>query len=299
VTPQSSFIAVDWGTSSLRAYRVEDGHVVERRASPDGILTVAAGGFADTLKRALHGWALDAPIVLSGMIGSRQGWKEAPYAPCPASADALAAACLRWREPGLGDIALIPGVSTFDARGVPDVMRGEETQILGAMRALKRTEGLFILPGTHSKRAEVKAGGIVAFSTFMTGELFAALKGHTILGRLMSPDEGDGSGFRLGVEHGAAEGAPGDLMHRLFATRTLGLFDRLPARELADYCSGLLIGAELAASFKGGAKGAVVVGSGALERRYAAAAALLGVTLTPAPEDCVVIGQSAVMERMR
>ena len=211
------------------------------------------------------------------MIGSRQGWKEAPYAACPARAKDIAAACLRWDEPDIGRILLAPGLKTIDQDGVPDVMRGEETQIFGAMRAFGVADGIFILPGTHSKRAIVRDGAIEQFATFMTGEVFAALKGHTILARLMSEGASDGSGFKRGVSEGAKLRSAGGLLHRLFATRTLGLFDLLPSAELADYLSGLLIGAELADSLSTAAPEAFVIGSGALSARYVEAASVVGV----------------------
>jgi 2-dehydro-3-deoxygalactonokinase len=289
---------VDWGTSSFRAYRFVDGSIREKRATSEGILAIPAGGHAAALLSALAGWAVSGPIMLSGMIGSRQGWKEAPYAACPARVGDIAASCLRWREPGLGDIVLAPGLKTTDKDGVPDVMRGEETQILGAIRALDVADGIFILPGTHSKRAIVRDGAIERFATFMTGEVFAALKGHTILGRLMTEGVSDGSGFRRGVAEGAALKSAGALMHRLFATRTLGLFDIVPPTELAEYLSGLLIGAELADSLSATNPQAFVIGAGALSTRYADAAEILGFRLIPAPEDCVVFGQAILLDAL-
>jgi 2-dehydro-3-deoxygalactonokinase len=166
------------------------------------------------------------------------------------------------------------------------------------MRALDVTDGIFILPGTHSKRAIVRDGAIEQFATFMTGEVFAALKGQTILARLMSEGASDGSGFRRGVSEGAKLTSAGGLLHRLFATRTLGLFDLLPPVELADYLSGLLIGAELADSLSAAAPEAFVIGSGALSARYAEAAGILGFRLVAAPEDCVVLGQALILENV-
>ena len=293
-----NFIGVDWGTSSFRAYRVVDGAIIERRASADGILTVPPGGHAATLSARLAGWPSDGAIVLSGMIGSRQGWREASYAPCPADASAVAKGRIAWREPGLGEITLLPGLVAHDSRGVPDVMRGEEAQVFGAMRALGVEVGMFILPGTHSKRVEVRRGRVESFATYMTGEVFAALRDHTILGRLMEADNapGDGSGFKRGVEEGAQAGPCGDLLHRLFAVRTLGLFGQLPAAELPDYLSGLLIGAELSASPSPAESGAYVIGSGELTKRYQKGAEILGFALEAAPEDCVVLGQSFIMD---
>ncbi len=243
----------------------------------------------------LAGWTIDGPIVLSGMIGSRQGWKEAPYVDCPADPQSIASARLAWREPGLGELVLLPGLLAYDGRGVPDVMRGEETQIIGAMQALGVTDGVFLLPGTHSKSVRVRAGRIESFDTFMTGEIFAALKAHTILGRLMTDGPASGSGFKRGIADGAEAGPAGALLHRAFATRTLGLFDLLPTTELADYLSGLLIGAELAASLSKDSPEAIVVGASDLTRRYREGARQLGFSLTPAPEDCVALGHGVII----
>src|SRR5262249_54043851 len=151
----------------------------------------------------IGGWIAShgvVPIILSGMIGSRQGWREAPYARCPAGADDLVEALVRFEHDGLA-LALVPGLSAENT-GMPDVMRGEETQIFGALALSGRDDGLFLLPGTHSKWANVSARRIMSFRTFMTGEVFGALKDHTILGRLMHGDE-DPAGFARGVGEGA------------------------------------------------------------------------------------------------
>src|SRR5262249_55012284 len=155
-----------------------------------------------------------------GMIGSRQGWVEAPYARCPASAHDVVGGLAKIAHGGL-EIAVVPGLST-DSHGMADVMRGEETQSFGAL-AFTSLDGLYLLPGTHSKWAEVAGGRILSFRTFMTGEVFSALKNHTILGRLMRDGAGDVGGFELGVREGAALDGAGTLLNRLFATRTYGL----------------------------------------------------------------------------
>lgn len=292
------FVSVDWGTTSFRAYLVVNGETVAEHSGPHGILGIAAGGHAAALRAALGhlpAGAASLPIVMSGMIGSRQGWVEAPYVRSPASLSDLAARLTRWSEPGLGPICLIPGVMSDPPGGMPDVMRGEETQVFGAAALMTRAGGTFIMPGTHSKCIMLADGALRSFRSFMTGEIFAALKGHTILGRLMTEGAPTGQGFESGVHAAATVSSAGDLMNAVFGARTLGLFERLPGHELADYLSGLLIGAELCASLPEGAE-AIVVGSGALSERYCRAAALLNRTLTAAPEHCVVAGQMAVMK---
>jgi 2-dehydro-3-deoxygalactonokinase len=160
---------------------------------------------------------------------------------------------------------------------------------------------LFVLPGTHSKWAKVEAGRIVGFATFMTGEVFAALKDHSLLGRLMATSDGNDAAsaadaFARGLAAAAALERPGDLLHAIFMTRTLGLFQDLPAHALADYLSGLLIGAEILAGARG-AREAYVVGSLALTARYCAAGDALGIALTAAPEDCATLGQIALLSQ--
>ena len=294
-------VCIDWGTSSFRAYLVSlDGAILERSESARGILTVAKGEHETVLAQIIGGWlsAGALPILMSGMIGSRQGWLEAPYAQCPVGLPEIAAAMATIETRTLGAIGLVPGVSAFDRDGAPDVMRGEETQILGALAAMNRTDGTFVLPGTHSKWARVEAGRIMSFATYMTGEVFAALKDHTILGRLMEAAPADDVGFAEGVRAAARLERPGDLLHAIFMTRTLGLFDRLGPGQLSDYLSGLLIGAELLSGAQG-AQEAIVIGSPALTARYCAAGDILGMALQPSPEDCAPRGQLALLAHWR
>lgn len=295
-------VSVDWGTSSFRAFLAgSDGGPLEEIASDKGAVGLAKGEHEAFLAAQIGAWRRRfpaLPIVMSGMVGSRQGWVEAPYAACPAGAAEIAAATLTIPS-SLGRVLLAPGLSALDSRGAPDVMRGEETQILGALAASGRPDGLFVLPGTHSKWARVEAGRIVGFETFMTGEIFAALKDHTVLGRLMGEASGPGEpdGFALGVRAAASLERPGDLMHAVFMTRTLGLFDRVAPNALAEYLSGLLIGAEIVAGARG-ARTAAAIGAAALTARYERAGALLGVALSPAPAHCATLGQIALLERL-
>jgi 2-dehydro-3-deoxygalactonokinase len=284
----ATLIGLDWGTTSCRAYLIgADGAVLERVTDGPGILRVENGGFGAALDAMTGGWSAGLPVVLSGMIGSRQGWREAPYATCPAAADDLVKALVtidHIRRP----VSLVPGLSTENDT-MPDVMRGEETQILGALALVGRDEGLFLLPGTHSKWAEAHGGRIVSFRTFMTGEVFGALKDHTILGRLMRPGA-DADGFARGVREGATLGSAGALLNRVFATRTYGLMDRLADTALSDYLSGLLIGAEVAEAARHAKTAVTIIASPALARRYADALRLLGHESALAPEDCVAAG---------
>jgi 2-dehydro-3-deoxygalactonokinase len=283
----AALIGVDWGTTSCRAYLIgADGAVLERVTDGPGILKVENGAFGSALDAMTAAWDR-LPVILTGMIGSRQGWVEAPYARCPAGAGDIVRALARIHHPGR-PVALVPGLSA-ENDAMPDVMRGEETQILGALAVAGRAAGLFLLPGTHSKWVKVAGGRIVSFRTFMTGEMFGALKDHTILGRLMREGR-DANAFARGVREGAALGSAGALLNRIFATRTYGLMDKLPDTALADYLSGLLIGAEVAEAARQTKDPVTIVASPVLAQRYTDALRLLGHASTLAAQDCVAAG---------
>ena len=288
MSPQ--LLALDWGTSSLRAFLMGDGQVLETRQSPQGIQHLPQAGIpgyqqalAQIAADWLHAWPA-LPIVACGMVGSAQGWKEAPYVPCPADIHTLVARGVTVAS-GLGPAILIaPGVLFDVPEALPEVMRGEEIQIAGALQLnpawAKRA--WMLLPGTHSKWALIEDGLIVRSTTYLTGELFAILKAHSILGRLMpadAPQAVDTQAFVLGVNT-ARHSAPGDLSHQMFATRTLGLTGRLPPAALSDYLSGLLIGHELLsglASVSGTATAPLImIGAPPLCARYAHALSLMG-----------------------
>ena len=238
-------IAVDWGTSRFRAYRLAaDGAVLDKRSAPSGILAVQDGKFDDALASQVGDWldAGEAPVVMSGMIGSRQGWKEAPYAVCPAGEQEIAAGMVQvhWGEGRHAWIA--PGLSCRDRTGVPDVMRGEETQLLGVLDELPSKSTWVCLPGTHSKWVRLQDRRITEFATHMTGEVFAVMKGHSILGRMMREGSTDADAFADGVAR-ARDG--GGLLHHLFGVRAAALFGELGDHSSASYLSGLLVGHEL------------------------------------------------------
>ena len=292
-------IGLDWGTTSCRAYLIGADGVRARNEGP-GILRVEAGAFGPWFDTMVGEWIAThgvLPIILSGMIGSRQGWKEAPYVQCPAGADDIVQALARIDHDGLV-LSLVPGLST-ENDGMPDVMRGEETQILGALARSGKDQGLFLLPGTHSKWAEVRGDRIVSFRTFMTGEVFGVLKQHTILGRLMREGVFDAASFARGVREGAALGSAGALLNRIFATRSYGLMGKLPDSALSDYLSGLLIGAEIAEATRQTKSMVTIIASVALAQRYTDALKLLGHDNTVAPEDCVAAGHRQIARAAR
>lgn len=287
-------IAIDWGTSSLRGYRLgADGAVLEQRRSDQGI-GACSGRFADTLAALVDGWPGD--IVLCGMIGSRNGWIELAYAPCPADAAALAAAMRPLQDPALPGRTLwfVPGVSS-GADAVPDVMRGEETQLIGLLDRLPHGQHQVCLPGTHSKWVDLRDGRIVALATAMTGELYAVLRQHSLLGRLMNGDDAhfDTPAFDAGLQR---SGEPGGLLHHLFGVRSLGLFERLHGAAAPSYLSGLLIGHELRARLPLQAPVHLIGGHGLLSR-YAHALQALGIASQAHPEDLAARGLYRLAQR--
>jgi 2-dehydro-3-deoxygalactonokinase len=276
-----SIVAIDWGSSALRAALLgEDGRVIEERHSQRGILNVPAGAFSEVLQITCNEWLVDPGTLclISGMAGSRQGWREAPYCPCPATFDDLAAR-LAWIEADFtrARIAIVPGMSC-ERDGVPDVMRGEEVQIFGALSLLGGAgHGQLVLPGTHSKWARVEQGRLLGFTTYMTGEFYSLLRTYSILSRTMPAEDGplDAQAFTRGVAQAATSGS---ILRSAFSSRTLALFQRMAPEALASYLSGLLIGEELRAQGVDAADGTIIViGSQALTLRYELALLSLGI----------------------
>ncbi len=261
-----NLVAIDWGTSSLRGALLDAaGRVLDERSAPRGILSVPAGEFGAVFESLVGDW-MRGPgrprCLISGMAGSKQGWVEAPYCACPAGLTEIAAKVI----PVDGDrIALVPGLSV-EHDGVPDVMRGEEVQIFGAVALTGQRDGLFVLPGTHNKWARVADGRVTGFRTFMTGEFYALLGTHSILSRTIDTRAPlDEAAFMLGV---AQAGNNEGLLHNAFGARTLSLFGRMGAADLASYLSGLLIGEELRTQSLHAKGEVVLIGAPALTRRY-------------------------------
>lgn len=282
---QARLIGLDWGTSSLRAYRFGDnGQVLETRELALGIMQVAQQRFDQALDEACADWrAADAgvPLIACGMIGSAQGWREVPYCPAPAGAAEVASSVLKVP---LGDgqaLHIIPGV--LQSGRLPNVMRGEETQVFGLLDSLQAEPLLIGLPGTHSKWVRSEEGCIRHFDTFMTGEVYAAVCAHTILARTQQrPDSFRAEAFDRGVAVAlSSDGALGPLA-TLFSARTLSLTGALAPTDQPDYISGLMIGHEVATltgTFEGGraAPRIVLIGNGPLCQRYERALNAAGV----------------------
>jgi 2-dehydro-3-deoxygalactonokinase len=266
-----ALIGVDWGSSNLRAYRFgPDGEVRDRRESPRGAARLKRDEFPQVLAETLEGWLEpDTLVVLAGMVGARAGWHEAPYLPCPADPDDLAAAALRV-EDAPARCFIVPGLSARNPNGVANVMRGEETQILGS----GVSDGTIVLPGTHSKWARVEGGRIRGFSTVMTGEMYALLRNQSLLGQLAEGDAPDEAAFSLGAQR--ALDNPAGALPLLFSARADVLLGSLAPQAVASYLSGLLIGGEVAAMREGAGEGMMLICNATLAARYRVVLTLAG-----------------------
>ncbi|WP_282159345.1 2-dehydro-3-deoxygalactonokinase [Shimia thalassica] len=290
VASEAVLIGLDWGTSSLRAFLIgADGDVLDEISTSQGIMHVKGRDFDAAFHGLIQNWhsAAPLPVIASGMITSRNGWQETPYVSVPAGKDALAHALVPFTSSKGIPVHFVTGM-TANHNGAPDVMRGEETQIIGAA-AMGLGDGLYVLPGTHSKWLVVENGGIEDYKTYMTGELFGAIKNHTILGTFMEEGPFNKEGFVIGVNAGLSAGA--DLLHTLFHVRTMPLFDKITPEMTADYLSGMLIGAEIASGTAGGGDQPVtLVGRGDLTDRYEIALSIAGRESRRAPENICARG---------
>lgn len=295
ITP--AWIAIDWGTSHLRAWAMSaSGTVLAQAGSDRGMGQLDRAGFEPALLALVGPWLHGPmPVIACGMVGSRQGWVEAPYAatPCPPQGKSFARA--QSDDPRLA-VHVIPGIKQLHPA---DVMRGEETQIAGYLAQNKGWDGVICLPGTHTKWAHISAGEIVSFQTFMTGELFATLATQTVLRHSIAADGWDDAAFETGLTD--AYGRPEKLAARLFALRAEGLLHDLPGAAARARLSGLLIGAELAAAkpyWLG--QQIAVIGAGALARLYVTALAQHGAPATQVnAEAATLAGLTAAYRQLK
>lgn len=268
ITPD--WIAVDWGTSALRAFAMRGTARIAEAASAEGMASLTPDGFEPALLRLVGPWlgSGTTPVIACGMVGARQGWAEAPYRPVPCPPVAAGETLrLRARDPRLA-VEIVPGLCQH---APADVMRGEETQIAGFLAEEPGFAGTLILPGTHSKHVRVAGGRVTGFTTWMTGELFALLATQSVLRLTLAPDGTDPAAFR----HGVRQGLDGGGLAGLFALRAEALLAGLDPVAARARLSGLLIGAELAAQPP--AQDCVVIGAEALARAYLDALAQAGI----------------------
>mgnify|MGYP005693982093 CR=1 FL=1 len=288
------WIAVDWGTSNMRAWAMSaSGSVLAEVRSEKGMSDIAPDQFEPVLRNATAGWIIDSiPIIACGMVGARQGWAEARYARVPCTVTPV-----KFTQPNSAlDVHIIPGLMQSDPA---DVMRGEETQIAGFLSMNKNWDGVVCLPGTHTKWAHVSADEVVSFQTYMTGELFAAIGDHTILRHSVQSDAWDNAAFDAGVNDSISR--PERLAARLFSVRAEGLVNNIQNSTSRARLSGLLIGAELA-----GAKPywlgqqIAVIGAVNLTALYVRALALQSVPATHVKGDAITLaGLIAAYRRLK
>jgi len=284
-----AFVAVDWGTSSFRLWLIAgDGGVLGESRGGEGMMHCSTAGFEPVLERHLAvvnapSWL---PVMICGMAGARQGWIEAPYLDVPTALDALPRAAVAVPHDGR-DIRILPGLCQRDPHA-PNVMRGEETQLLG-LRPQARGHRLVCMPGTHSKWVTLEDDKVVSFQSYMTGELYAVLTRHAVLRHAVVPDSrtvADDPVFLGAFESAYAE--PARVWARLFEPRPAQLLGLEETKDGAAHLSGLLIGAEIgAASMRSSQRGITLVGSGQLGRLYAAALERAGFELVLADAEQV------------
>jgi 2-dehydro-3-deoxygalactonokinase len=282
MTAAAALIAVDWGTSRLRAMLLDAaGRVIGEAESEDGIGVLAPGTHEAAFERLVADWPAAVPAIMAGMVGSRQGWREAGYVACPATPETVASGILRFQTAKGRPIAIVPGIMVRSAERDGDVIRGEETQIVGLLAREPGFDGVVVLPGTHSKWATVTGGAIADFQTFLTGEMFDLLARRSFLRHSVAEtgsDLAEAPDFALGVRRTAVDRLP--FLATIFSVRARQLLDGVDLRENLAYLSGLIIGGEIAAALATGrlAEGRPlrIVGSRSLARAYARAFEIVG-----------------------
>ena len=285
VTP---FIAVDWGTTNRRAYRIEGGRIAAVERSPLGVSTMAAGKYPAEIA-GLRDRLGDLPVLMAGMVGSTIGWTIAPYVAVPAGIVDIAAGLTRIDN----RTAIVPGLSFIEGvRG--DVMRGEEVQLLGAaLIGQVPNDALLCQPGTHCKWVELAGGRIARFTTAMTGELFALVRAHGVLAAQLGARVAAGDAFVEGVR----EGARRDLTASLFGIRASGVLGLRYDADAASYASGVVIGSDVAVRLGDSSRDVHLVADGELATLYATAIrALGGRAIVTASEDAFVAGITHIRE---
>jgi 2-dehydro-3-deoxygalactonokinase len=303
-TSPPRFIVLDWGTTSFRALLVDaEGAVSDRIETQSGIQSVPEKSFEAVLTRAIAPWRAahgPLPILAAGMIGSRNGWVEMPYVETPAGVEEIAHAARRVRLADGGDVLFMPGLTDRSARPFPDVMRGEETQLVGL--GLER-DRLVVLPGTHCKWARIGGGRILRFRTFVTGEVFATLSSHSFIAQMAQPQpRPNWAAFARGLDAARDPGTGTGLLSRLFSVRTGWLAGELEAEEASDYLSGLILGTEFqevaALGWVEAGEEIAIVGSERLVELYRRAASAFGLAPHPGPAEASLRGCLAIAKSL-
>lgn len=288
----ASYAAVDWGTTSFRLWLVgENGDVLAERRSHEGMTTAAKTGFSPILESHLAAVGAPAhlPVVICGMAGARQGWVEAGYLDTPAPLSGIVGAAVIVSDANR-DIRILPGLAQRSEEH-PDVMRGEETQLLGAAGTLGNGNHIVCMPGTHSKWVRLAGGVVDGFSTFMTGEMFDVISKHSILSHAVADGgafDGDNKSFVEAVIRAGRN--PAMATNLLFTARAGQLLHALPALDARARLSGTLIGLEIAGALSSARPGSSVclVASGPLSALYRSALSALDLEPTIIDADDAV-----------
>jgi 2-dehydro-3-deoxygalactonokinase len=274
-----ALIVADWGTSRLRARLVSpDGAVLAEAESGDGI-NALSGGHEGAFQSLVAHWP-NRPAILAGMVGSAQGWREAPQIEAPVTAGALASHVLRFTTRGGRTVVIVPGIKVRSAARDGDLMRGEETQIVGLLDREPQFSGIAILPGTHSKWVRVANGAIGDFQTFLTGEMFDLLARHSFLRHSVAEggELADKQDFAIGVRRTGAEGLP--FLAAIFSVRARQILNGVKREDNLAYLSGVVIGGEIAAATAAGwladETELRIIGAHSLQRLYRHALDILG-----------------------
>jgi 2-dehydro-3-deoxygalactonokinase len=262
MTTRGGIIGIDWGTTHRRAYLLgQGGALLEERTDDQGLLA-ARGRFAEAFEAIVQGWPAELPVVMSGMVGAASGWQEAPYLEASTPLHALPRHLVPLNAAPAGRrIAIVPGYRWIGPQGEVDVMRGEETQLLGAL-ALGQADGWVVLPGTHSKWVRLEHGVMQGWRTYMTGELFSLLGQHGTLAGLIGQDD-----VPQAFEAGLLAAGHGALSHAIFGCRAKVVAGRMPAAHARSYLSGLLIGTEWGDT-RPAPRTVTVIAAGALASAY-------------------------------
>lgn len=294
-------IAIDWGTSHFRAFLVDrdSGDILDSRRSDAGLRSLSSAEFPYYCAAQVGDWRGDGrvPVYLAGMVGARRGWAEAPQLELPVSADDLVDHVMP--APGLDDAWIVPGVKVVRPEHV-DEMRGEEIQAFGALSLASTQEALCCLPGTHSKWAWLAAGRLVDFITCMTGELYHAVRFHTLPGEpARESAEFDAESFQQGLQ---AAGHPAGLLHALFEARSRHLHAGLGSAQVGSFLSGVMIGSEVRnlRAFHPAARQVLLVGSSPLNALYRLAMTSMGFEACEIDSDrATLAGLAALADRHR
>lgn len=242
---ESNWIAIDWGTTNFRAFLMKNGEVIDEFSNGQGILSLQSHQFEPVLQQNIKQWLQvypTIPIIMAGMVGSQQGWYEVPYQSLPVRGQALIDNAVSFQTSWGSSVWIIPGVNGNSEFGLPDVMRGEETQLMGLAVLSDHSDNYAIMPGTHCKHAVIEDQRIKGFTSFMTGELFSLLMSGSMIGKALPEQIDQEKYFLQGVTQACAE-IP--FTHLIFSARTKRLKGEIPNDAVSSYLSGLLIGYEL------------------------------------------------------